>query len=315
MTKMKILAVWSCTGGNVSELSFALARRLSEQGKTLICELPCLGVPRLGFVSEHLERTRNTENALLALEHGESLSWSMVSEDRERLWVLPASVYAVPDCPVTARVSIETLIHFSGELQRLAEMKGIDYLVFDCQGQLTSPMSFFALRLAGQIVVPLEQPADLAFTLTNLRRLVKIYRYSPEQFLLAVDGELKAVEALLRGKGRKASPLSAVRVLSKEPRKLAAALDWQVVCRAGAEQSGQGEQEAALTWEAEGLGGQAALSLDAEKEAFADAQSSLFLAKPESAEASKVAKSLPAEDLSWTETGERTAVSGCSVRL
>ena len=131
---------------------------------------------------------------------------------------------------------------------------------------------------------------------------------------MAVDGELKAVEALLRGKGRKASPLSAVRVLSKEPRKLAAALDWQVVCRAGAEQSGQGEQEAALTWEAEAWGA-GSIVFGCGKRGLCRCTEQSFLAKPESAEASKVAKSLPAEDLSWTETGERAAVSGCSVRL
>mgnify|MGYP007049771455 CR=1 FL=1 len=97
--KIKTLSVWSCTGGNVSELSFSLACRIAEESRTLLCELPCLGLPRLGFISEHMDRIRNTETAILTLDREEELSWQLVNESRPGLWVLPASVYAIPDCP------------------------------------------------------------------------------------------------------------------------------------------------------------------------------------------------------------------------
>ncbi len=229
--KIKTLSVWSCTGGNVSELSFSLACRIAEESRTLLCELPCLGLPRLGFISEHMDRIRNTETAILTLDREEELSWQLVNESRPGLWVLPASVYAIPDCPATSRVNMETLIAFAGAIEALAEKNGMDKLIFDCQGQLTSPMTFFALKISDQIIIPVEEPADLAYILAALRRLVKIYGYSADQFILAVSGELKPVESLLQSKKKKGSLLSGVRPLPWEIGKLAAALDWSGTAR------------------------------------------------------------------------------------
>ena len=294
--KIKTLSVWACTGANVSELSFALARKIAEENKTLICELPCLGLPRLGFVSEHMDRIRNTEAAILALDRQEDRSWQLVTEDKPSLWVLPVSVYAMPDCPVTARVSVETLIHFTGALKRLAGENGVERLIFDCQGQLHSPMTFFALRSSEQILIPVENPADLAYVLASLRRLVKNYGYQPEQFLLAVDGETRPVEKLLRGTGRRRGELLGVKVLPREIRKLAGGVDWSIsrerpgedrladFCLVG---KARGEKEEA---------DRAAPDNPAADSHSRPGETEGFLSEPE-------------------ETGPARAVAGCSIRL
>jgi hypothetical protein len=57
---MKTTMFWACTGIDASELSFSTAKLLSEEEKTLIAELPCLGIPRLGFTCGIMDRGRNT---------------------------------------------------------------------------------------------------------------------------------------------------------------------------------------------------------------------------------------------------------------
>ncbi|MCL2121446.1 MAG: hypothetical protein FWH28_04270 [Clostridiales bacterium] len=221
---MKTIMFWSCTGIDASALSFGTAELLSETEKTLIAELPCLGIPRLGFVCGVMDRRQNTEAAIAAFEQKKSIQPDMIHTVSKRLFVLPASVFASPDYPVSATVSFHTLMEFIPALQNLAENLDFSRLILECQGQLNSPMSFFSLKAADRVVIPLGKPTEAAYALASVKRLVQVYHHKPEQFILAALGNLKALEAVAYAKNKDNAMLEGMQVTAWNSRKIKAAL-------------------------------------------------------------------------------------------
>jgi len=221
---MNTTMFWSCTGIDASELSFGTAKTLSENERTLIAELPCLGIPRLGFVCSIMDRERNTEAAMTYFEQAGKLRWEMVHPVGRRLFVLPASVFAVPDYPVVTKVSIETIMGFVPALRDLAQSNDCTRLVLECQGQLNSPTAFFSLQAAGQVVIPLGKPTEAAYALASVRRLVQLYRQRPEKFILAAAGNVKAVESAATAWSKDDDMLEGLRITAWDCRKVKNAL-------------------------------------------------------------------------------------------
>ena len=222
---METTMFWSCTGIDAAELSFGAAKLMADTGKTLIAELPCLGIPRLGFVCGVMDRGRNTEAAITYFEQNRKLSWDMAHSIGKRLYALPASVFAAPDYPVAAKASIETLRGFVSALHHLAASRDCDHLVLECQGQMHSPMAFFSLKIARQVVVPLGKTTDAAYALACIRRLAQVYKHSPGRFILASATGVKAIENVVCAKGRDSGKLDGLRVTAWDCRKVKSLLD------------------------------------------------------------------------------------------
>ena len=239
---------WSCTGIDAAALSFGAAKLMADTEKTLIAELPCLGVPRLGFVCGVMDRGRNTEAAITYFEQNGKLSWEMAHPVGKRLYALPASVFAAPDYPVAAKVSIETLRGFLSALHHLAASRDCGQLVLECQGQMHSPLSFFSLKLAGRVVIPLGKTTDAAYALTCIRRLVQVYKHSPGQFILASAAGVKAIENVAYAKNRDGGRLDGLRVTTWDCRKVKGILDS---LPEAVDASGRAQREDRLSGEAE----------------------------------------------------------------
>lgn len=225
MIRKNTIVFWSCTGVDAAELSFGTAELLAEQRKALLAELPCLGIPRLGFVSGIMDRSRNTESALMRFDQKNCLTWDMVHQVNQKLALLPASVFATPDCPVVTRVSFSALMDFVTALQELAWARGCRHLILDCQGQLVNPMTFFSLKAADQVVIPLAKPTEAAYALASIRRLIQVYKHSPEKFILAAVGDIKAIERIVYAKGKENVSLKGIKVTSWDSRKIKMTLD------------------------------------------------------------------------------------------
>ena len=221
---MNTTMFWSCTGINASELSFGTAQRISAQERTLLVELPCLGIPRLGFVCGIMDRGKNTDAAIMHYEQSHSLFWDMAHHINKKLSVLPANVYAVPDIPVVSKVSVNTLIAFVPALQRLAEGMECGRLVLDCQGQLYNPMTFFSIRAANQIVIPLGKATDAAYALASIQRLVQTYAQKPDKFILAAAGNVRSIKGTLKARNKGSEALEGVAVTPWDSKKAKAML-------------------------------------------------------------------------------------------
>ncbi|MDR1194181.1 MAG: hypothetical protein LBK98_08485 [Peptococcaceae bacterium] len=215
------IAVWACAGADASPLAYRVAGSLAEAGKTLIAELPCLGIPRLGFAAGIMDREKNTEAALTQYEQRNMVPWEMAHQVSARLAVLPASVFAVPDCPITAKVSVKTLAGFAEALRELAWREGCRYLLLDCQGQLTSAMTFFALKTADQVVIPINQPTEAAYVIAAVRRLVNVYHHRADKFILASAGDSKAIKKVAAAGAEGDEGIGEIRVAPPDAKKLA----------------------------------------------------------------------------------------------
>lgn len=186
--KPQVLAIWSPAGLNTAKFSLQVGQEIARYTSVVIAELPCLGIPRLGFISDIMDRDNCTETALQELEKKGEINLSQLHLKSENLAILPASVYATPDYPLIDRLSLETLIGFPGKLINAARQQGYNSILFECQGQLTSPMTFFALKNSDYIFLLVTDADDLAFTLINIKRLVHIFKFPLEKFCLV--GEL-----------------------------------------------------------------------------------------------------------------------------
>jgi len=191
--EMKIMMFWSCAGFDASDLSFGTAKLLSGSRSTLIVELPCLGIPRLGFVSGVMDPERNTEAAVAGFESNRSLRSDLISTVSKRLHVLSASVHGPPDCLLALKVEVEILAEFVTALKDLGKNMDCEYLILECQGQISSPLSFFSLKLADRIIIPLAGPSDVAYALSCVKRLAQVYEQPAEKFILAYSAKAKAV--------------------------------------------------------------------------------------------------------------------------
>ncbi|MDR0468439.1 MAG: hypothetical protein LBH09_00515 [Peptococcaceae bacterium] len=247
---MKTTMFWSCTGIDASELSFGTAKLLSDGEKTLIAELPCLGIPRLGFACGVMDRGRNTEAAITQFEQGKSLQWDMVYPLNRRFAVLPASVFATPDYPVATKVNINTLIGFIPALQKLARNHECSRLILECQGQLNSPMTFFSLKAAEHVVIPLGKPTDTAYALASIRRLVQIYKHHPGKFILAAVGNVRAIERAAFSGSTELDTLEGLRVIAWDRRKIRSAITKDAPASRTVSRKGrqEGKPRGAASW-------------------------------------------------------------------
>jgi len=178
----KVITVWSPGGHNTADFSYGISLEFSQYTKVILVELPCLGVPRLGFVTNIFDRQNHTEAAILELEKKGELSFTYIHEIGKSLSVLPSCAFAMPDFPLTHKVELETLTLFPGHFINKARRQGYGVVVFECQGQLTSPMTFFAVKKADIVLIPVYEPSDIAFSLINIKRLIQIFKFEPVRF-------------------------------------------------------------------------------------------------------------------------------------
>lgn len=191
-TKTKVIALWSTVGADTSILSYGLAMELSKYENVLLAELPCLGIPRLGFTAECMERQKNIEAEIMELEQKREINLKHIYKKSKTLGILPADVYTLPDYPITQRVALETLISFPTHLIEMSSAQNYTSLILDCQGQITTPMTFYTLRSAERILIPIRKLGDIAFSLINIKRLVQVFNFSPQKFML-LTGNIKTV--------------------------------------------------------------------------------------------------------------------------
>lgn len=206
----RVIAVWGAAGINTAQLSYELSKELSAFCRVILTELPCLGIPRLGFLTGCKDREKHTEAALLELEKKGQLSGDYYYRVGENLALLSANIYTVPDYPATIKLEMETLIAFPEAFARYARSLGYSVIIYECQGQLTTPMTFFSLKLADTVIIPVDQTGEIAFSLLNIRRLVHVFRFSPQKFRIITREDPTLITPLLKIRDEEGKDLEGV---------------------------------------------------------------------------------------------------------
>lgn len=187
--KNKVIVIWSPVGVDTSELSYEIASELSLEEQVLLAELPCLGIPRLGFILEGIQRNRNIETEIFDLDKKGRADLTNIYIQSNTFSVMPADIYAFPDYPITQRVSLETLISFPSHIIEKGYQQGYTSIIFDCQGQVTTPMTYYALKNADRILIPIRRTTDIAFSLLNIKRLILAFNFDINKFLLLTNNK------------------------------------------------------------------------------------------------------------------------------
>ena len=188
LVRKQTVVVWSPGGKNTTAISLALAQRISAYTRTILVELPCLGIPRLAIEAGIMDRTNNADAAILEFERKGGSPLRFCTRCGDNLIILPANPYALPDHPVVHKVSdSRTLPEFPGFLINEAEKSGHQVVIFDCQGVLASPMTFYSLKLADKIILVVDKPSDIAWSLLNKKRLVEGYEINEKSFVVSAD--------------------------------------------------------------------------------------------------------------------------------
>jgi hypothetical protein len=215
MKEPKTTVLWACTGYNNSDLSFRIAKELSRHYRSLLVELPCLGIPRLGFVCGVMDRERHTETAIMDLDNGKGFNWDLVHK-MDGLSLLSANVFAAPDYPVFSKVEMNTLIEFPRVILNEGTKKEYQWILFDCQGQLTNPMTFFAIKQSEKVLIPVDNPGDAAYVLANIKRLVNIFKQPSSKFLVLASADLEEMRKLMILKNEEQNMEYKVKVAPRE---------------------------------------------------------------------------------------------------
>lgn len=212
----KSLAIWSPVGSNTAKFSLELGQEIARHTSVAITELPCQGIPRLGFISEIVEREKCVENALQELEKTGYLSLNQLKVVSERLALLTASVYASPDYPLINRLSLQTLMDYPVKFRNTARQLGYNVTLFECQGQLTSPMTFFALKCADIVLVVVQQIADLAFVIINIKHLVQTFKFPSAKIFLVGDVDPLSLNDLIMLKDEEGDSLGNLTIIRQQ---------------------------------------------------------------------------------------------------
>lgn len=182
--KEQILTIWSPCGHNTAKVSWAIANEIANHTGTALVELPCHGTPRLAVEAEIFDRMLHTDAAILEYERNNGSPMNFCHKPKENLAVLPANPYGLPDHPVVHKVTRpDTLQSFPGNFVNQARKSGYSVILFDCQGTLVSPMTFFALQLAKKIILVVDSPAEIAWALVNKERLMDTYEIAEQNFI------------------------------------------------------------------------------------------------------------------------------------
>lgn len=192
-----VICIWSPYGRDTAQLSWQIAQETARFTNVLLAELPCLGIPRLGLLTQSMDRERNTDTLILELEKKKQINMDYVHRASDTLSLLTANIYGIPDHPVSIRVELETLIKFPGLLIKEARRNGFNTIIFELQGQLATPMTFFALKKADKILIPVDKPEETAFALINIKRMLEVFYYQTEKLLVLTKEDIEAVKAAM----------------------------------------------------------------------------------------------------------------------
>jgi len=187
------IAVWSPGAYNTAGISLRLAKEAARHTNTALVELPCMGIPRLALEAGILNRANHTDAAILAYERNGSSPLKFCHNISDTLAVLPANPYALPDHPVVHKVTgSDTLQSFPGFFLDQARTGGYSAVIFECQGGLVSPMTFCALRKSGKVLLVVDGPSDIAWSLLNKKRLTETYNVKEKFFYVTTAGSEKS---------------------------------------------------------------------------------------------------------------------------
>ncbi len=210
-----VISVWSPPGRNTAAFSLALSAALAAQTRVFLAETACHGIPRLAFAADIMDREKSMDALILQYEKTGEIDFALTHQKGRTLTVSAASAYASPDYPVPSRVELETLVKLPAQLINTARQNGYPLVVFECQGQLSNPLTFFAVKHSDYVFLPAEGRAEIAIILINLKKLIQAFKYPPVMFKVVAEKYIEEIQAIMHITEENGSTQHRIEVLSQ----------------------------------------------------------------------------------------------------
>ena len=197
----QVVAIWNPGGNNTAAFSYKLAESISKHTTVILAELPCIGIPRLSHENSELkDRSKHMDNMLVEFEREGEMNFNHIIRISDSFSACCANAYANPEMTATDKVEKEeTLFSFPVRFINKARHQGYSAIVFECQGQITTPLTALALRYANIILLPLKDAADVAWTLLNIERLIDNYTdFKAEKFNAVVNENIEEFKEAIK---------------------------------------------------------------------------------------------------------------------
>lgn len=182
------IAFFSPNGSDVSGVAKEFAEyalKLDPAYTSILCELPCLGMPRLAFeYDEQIPKEKSIDQLLVDYERQavESVDDYIVKD--HNIHFIPIFSRIKPDTPTILKLqSNDTLIEIPTYIMR--ELQGqYRFINLILQGQLIHPMTFFSVRQADVVVITINNSKELPWGYATFTRLVEDYGISRDSIFL-----------------------------------------------------------------------------------------------------------------------------------
>lgn len=168
------LSLFDPSGGDTTELALKLAKKHTADGlKTIIVELPCIGLPRLSIHMEdavNLEKEKSIDSLLINFERNELKAMEHYISQVDGIDCIASHPLNGTDVPVFIKLTnAETLLKTPVHLMQ--ELSDYNLIIFALQGQLFHPMTLVTLRHSDGIVMTIPSISAMHITMSTFKKM------------------------------------------------------------------------------------------------------------------------------------------------
>lgn len=196
LSQSKMITIANLGGGDVVQGVIACVKSLPKNSRALIVEMPCLGMPRLGYALQQeevikLPKQKTIDQLILDYDRKEQQTLEAYICKQEQVDLLLIDPRSLPETPVIGKLSSnQSLIELPLYLKKQAT--AYDYLIVVTQGRLIHPTTHFSLRVADAVVLYNADPVDFAQNYAHYKKLQEIFGVDSERmFMFAQSAHIK----------------------------------------------------------------------------------------------------------------------------
>jgi pilus assembly protein CpaF len=185
---MKMIALANLGGGDTSQFVSEFIKSLPKNCRALIVEMPCLGMPRLGYSllqdeAMNLPKEKTIDQLLLNYDRKEQKLVEEYIWKQQQVDLLLIDPKSLPETPVIGKLgSNQCLIELPLYLKKQAT--DYDYVMVVTQGRLIHPTTHFSLRVADAVVLYNADPVDFAQNYAHYTKLKEIFGVESERMFM-----------------------------------------------------------------------------------------------------------------------------------
>lgn len=191
----KTIAFFNPFGSDTTPVAVGFAKYLFEKNtsyKSLLCEFPCLGIPRLSFeVADQYTKEKSMDQLLLDYDRDSLKSLDTYIMKSTEFDMLPVYEKSKPEYPTFMNLSKEELLMEVPGFLKSQLQPDYKFLIYTLQGQLFHTLTFYSLRYADFVVIYLENSKELPWAYMAFTKLTELFGVPKDSIALYAPRSFK----------------------------------------------------------------------------------------------------------------------------